>query len=130
MALFIALAAVAVERFINRRRLKLHEVLADVGWFTLIFALIEFAWLSIVEALTLNYGPLARPLWYTEWPLFKILLLDAAVGVFLVLASVWLESAGVRVELRRPRLSVGGIKPKGFRKTPQRRCDIEWHEAT
>jgi hypothetical protein len=28
MALFIAVTAVAVERFINKRRLKLHEVLS------------------------------------------------------------------------------------------------------
>jgi len=137
MALFIALAAVAVERLINKRRLKLHEVLADTGWLTLIFAAIEFAYLFVVETGTLNYHSSVRPLWYTEWPAFKDLMLDAAIGVMLILTSVWLESAGVRIELRRPRLSTGGVKmlkePSGGAK-PQKKtgdkCNIEWHEAT
>jgi hypothetical protein len=141
MAVFIALAAVAVERLINRRRLKLYEVLADVGWLTLIFAAIEFAYLFIVETLTLSYGSVVMPLWYTEWSVFKALMLDAAIGVFLILASVWLESAGIRIELRRPtlRFNVGGrrrhaavtaVTTAGRRRAEGRRCDIEWHEAT
>jgi len=128
MAVFIALVTVAVERYINRRRLKLHEVLADVGWLTLIFALIEFAYLFVVETLTLNFGALARPLWYTEWGVFKALLLEVAVGVLLILTSLWIESAGIRVELRRPRVGVTAVT-RGA-KQRRERCDIEWHEAT
>jgi hypothetical protein len=131
MALFTALAAVAVERLVSRRRLRLHEVLADVGWLALIFALIEFAYLMFVEALTLNYGVLARPLWYTEWPAFKSLLLEASIGVMLVLASVWLESAGIRIELRRPRMAPAPRgKAEQQRHFPQKKCDIEWREAS
>jgi hypothetical protein len=126
MALFVAIAAVAVERLINKRRLKLHEVLSDVGWLVLIFAAIEFAYLFLVETLTLNYGAAARPLWYTEWSVFKALLLESAVGVFLILTSVWIESAGLRVELRRPQLRLTGLAQK----KQERRCDIEWREAT
>jgi hypothetical protein len=135
MALFIALTAVVVERFINRRRLRLHEVLADVGWLTLLFAFIEFGCLYFVEAFTLNYGAAARPLWYTEWPLFKSLLLDVAVGVLLIFTSLWIELAGIRVELRRPQLRVGAAaasiitKPQNQQKNPERKCDIEWREA-
>jgi hypothetical protein len=136
MAVFVAIAAVAVERLINRRRLKLHEVLADVGWLTLIFAAIEFAYLFFVEAATLNYRSAVSPLWYTEWGTFKNLLLDAAIGVMLIFASVWLESAGI--ELRRPRLSMGGVKlmkePKAgsnkLQKRQNEKCNIEWHEAS
>jgi hypothetical protein len=142
MALFIAAAAVAVERLINRRRLRLHEVLSDVGWLTLIFALIEFAWLYVVEAATLSYGAAVRPLWYTEWPVFKSLMFDAAAGVLLILTSVWLEAAGVRVELRRPRVArvtavthgrqegagTAGTKPQS--QLGQKKCDIEWREAS
>ena len=132
IAMFIALTAAAVERFINKRRLKLHEVLADVGWLTLIFAFIEFAYLFIVEAATVSYKSAVRPLWYTEWPVFKDLFLDAAVGVFLILTSVWLESAGIRIELRRPavRRPAAAAKPVGGRtKREGKRCDIEWHEV-
>jgi len=139
MALFIATAVVTVERFINRRRLKIHEVLADLGWLSLLFAFIEFGYLYFVETLTLNYGSAARALWPTEWPVFKSLLLDASVSVLLIFTSLWLESAGVRVELRRPQMrrvtatrSVPRQPPP-----PQSRqgatvatCDIEWHEAT
>jgi len=137
MALFIALAAVAVERLINRRRLRLHEVLSDVGWLTLLFALIEFAYLMLVEAATLNFGSAVRALWYTEWPLFKALLLEAAVAVMLIFTSLWLESAGVHIELRRPSLPRRPTtalptppKPTGEPKAQGRKCDIEWHEAT
>jgi predicted outer membrane lipoprotein len=122
IAALISVAAVAVERFINRRRLRLREVLSDVGWLTLIFTAVEFAYLMFVEAFTLNYGAAARPLWYTEWPALKGLLLDAAVGVLLILTAVWLESAGL--ELRRPRLSAGRR-----RKPDADKCGIKWHEA-
>ena len=138
MAFFIALATVAVERLINRRRLKLYEVLADLGWLTLIFAAIEFAWLYFVESFTLNYGAAARLLWYTEWPVFKILFLDVSIGVFLILTSVWLESAGIRIELRRPTPRFAAVaRPKAWGGKSRRdaggsakQCDIEWHEAT
>ena len=147
MAVFIALTAVAVERYINRRRLRLHEVLADVGWLTLVFAFIEFAYLFFAEAFTLNYGTAARPLWYTEWPAFKNLLLDAAVGVFLILTSVWIEAAGIRIELRRPQLRPVGVRRSAAELAVQdvlqraaagaerrweveKKCDIEWHEAS
>jgi hypothetical protein len=134
MALFIAAVAVAVERFINRRRLKIDEVLADVGWLALIFAAIEFAYLFFVEAFTLNYGSAARPLWYTEWDVFKNLLLDAAVGVLLIFTSVWLESAGVRIALRRPsslpRRPAASLPPPPTQKAQDSKCDIEWREAT
>ena len=122
MAVFIAASAVAVERFINRRRLRIYEVARDVGWLTLMFALIEFAYLFVVEAATLSYGAAVRPLWYTEWPALKSLLLDAAVGVLLVLVSVWLESAGIELRLRRQPVAKA-VRPKG------NKCDIEWHEA-
>jgi hypothetical protein len=135
MAFLAAVAAAAVERFINKRRLKLHEVLSDLGWLTLIFALIEFAYLFVVESGTLAYGSAVRPLWYTEWAVFKDLFFNAAVGVLLILTSVWLESAGLRIELRRPaprpataaavRLKVGGGKMRRGG-----RCDIEWHESS
>jgi len=132
MAVFIALVAVAVERYINRRRLKLYEVLADVGWLTLMFAAIEFGYLMFVEAFTLNFGAAARPLWYTEWSAFKGLMLDAAIGVMLIFASLWIESAGIRIELRRPRLQSIGIRqsPRRGSPVPQKKCDIEWREAT
>jgi len=139
MAVFIAAAVVAVERFINRRRLKIHEVLADVGWLALIFAAIEFAYLFFVEAFTLNYGSAARALWYTEWPVFKSLLLDASVSVLLIFTSVWLESAGVRVELKPPQLhrvtATRGVPrqtppPQSRQEVVASACDIEWHEAT
>ncbi len=149
MALFIAVTAVAVERFIKRKRLRLHEVLADVGWLTLLFAFIEVAYLKFVEALTLNYGAVARPFWYTEWWVFKDLLLSVAIAVMLIFTSVWLESAGIRVELRRPQLAKvtavmrSAPPPKEAEVTaeteaaaaaaagaaPQKKCDIEWREA-
>jgi len=138
MAVFIAAAAVAVERLINRRRLRLHEVLSDVGWLTLLFAAIEFTYLFFVETFTLNYGTAARPLWYTEWGVFKNLLLDAAVGVFLILTSLWLESAGLRIELRRPTVKTLNILPpprkrgtsKEGQKAEGKKCGIEWREAS
>jgi len=131
MAVFIALTAVAVERYINRRRLRLHEVLADVGWLTLIFVFIEFAYLFFVETLTLSYGVATRLLWYTEWPVFKGLMLDAAVGVLLIFTSLWLENAWLRIELRRPRLQSINIRQSSRRGSPasQKKCDIEWREA-
>ena len=138
MALFVAIAAVAVERLINKSRLRLHEVLADVGWLTLLFAFIEFGYLKFVEALTLSYGSAARVLWYTEWWVFKDLLLNTAIAVMLVFASVWLESAGVRIELRRlspPRRPATRLPPtpkssSDTSKPQDKKCDIEWHEAT
>ena len=139
MALFIAATAVAMERYINRRRMKLHEVLADLGWLSLLFAFIEFGYLYFVETLTLNYGSAARTLWPTEWPVFKSLLLDVAVSVLLIFTSVWLESAGVRVELRRPQLhrvtATRGVPrqpppPQSRQGVAVAACDIEWHEAT
>jgi hypothetical protein len=137
MALFIAITAVAVERFINRRRLRLHEVLADVGWLTLLFAFIEFGYLYFVEALTVSHKDLARPLWHTEWPVFKDFLLNTAAAVLLILTSVWIESAGIRIELRRLRMGAaaayGIIKQppqQSWQKKPERKCDIEWHEAS
>ncbi len=139
MALFIAITAVAVERFINKRRLKVHEVLADVGWLTLIFALIEFAWLYIVEAGTLAYGSAMRLFWYIEWAVFKHLMFEAAVGVFLILVAVWLESAGLRIELRRPSVkmlsALGSRRPDAPRRQlaaskTDKKCNIEWHEAS
>ena len=131
IAVFIALAAAAVERFINRRRLKLHEVLSDVGWLTLIFAAIEFAYLFFVEAFTLNYGTAARPLWHTEWSVFKDVMLDAAIGVMLTFTSVWIESAGLRVELRRPKPATRLPKTSvSRREAGEKKCNIEWHEAS
>jgi hypothetical protein len=140
MAVFIALTAVAVERYINRRRLRLHEVLADVGWLTLIFVAIEFGYLAFVEAFTLNYGTAARLLWYTVWPAFKSLMLDAAIAVFLIFTSLWMESAGSHIELRRPHqlrrvTAVAAIKPPQEAPdvtavTQRERCDIEWREAS
>lgn len=129
IAVFIATAAVAVERFVNRRRLKVHEVVADVGWLTLVFAGIEFAYLFVVEAATLNYGSVARPLWYTEWGVFKDLLLEASVGVLLILTSVFLESTGI--ELKRPEAK----ETQKEKKVPSKlqksdKCNIEWHETT
>jgi len=133
LALLVSITAVAVERYINRRRLRVYEVLRDVGWFTLGFALIEFSYLFVVEALTYGYGSVARPFWYTEVWVFKNLLLDAAIGVLLVLTSVWLEQLGItklRIPLRRapPRLPLLTL-PKP-RKTPVQtsasKCDVEW----
>jgi len=128
LALFISATVVAVERFINRRRLKSHEILRDVGWLTLIFALIEFAYLFIVESGTLAYGSAMRPLWYTEWGVFKSLFFEAAVAVFLILTSVWIEQAGItelRIGLRRPVLRLPATRPKA---TPPAasKCDVEW----
>ena len=126
LALFISATVVAVERFVNKRRLKLHEILRDVGWLTLIFALIEFAYLFIVESGTLAYGSAMRPLWYTEWHVFKSLFFEVAVAVFLILASVWLEQAGIaelRVGwLRRPVLH----RPRATSPISAAECDVEW----
>jgi len=133
MAVFVALTAVAVERYINRRRLKLHEVLADVGWLALIFAFIEFAYLFFVETFTLNFGTAARLLWYTVWPAFKSIMLDAAIAVFLIFTSLWIESAGAHVELRRPQVRlVARRRPEtgAKRRETKEKCDIEWHEAS
>jgi len=131
MAVFVALTAVAVERYINRRRLKLYEVLADVGWLTLIFAFIEFAYLFFVETFTLSYGTAARLLWYTVWPAFKSLMLDAAIAVLLIFMSLWIESAGSHIELRRPLVAARRRPAAGAKRREAReKCDIEWHEAT
>jgi len=129
LALFISATVVAVERFINRRRLKPHEILRDVGWLTLIFALIEFAWLYVVETGTLAYGSVMRPFWYIEWGVFKALLFEAAVGVLLILVSVWLEQAGVTelrmpLKLSTPRLLLPPAKPRETSATAK--CDVEW----
>jgi hypothetical protein len=130
LALFISAAVVAVERFINKRRLKLHEVLSDVGWLTLIIALIEFAYLFFVETATLNFGSAVRPLWYTEWRVFKALLLEAAVGVMLILTSLWLESAGLHIELKKPtpRLSAPTVRVEAQpdASVQATKCDVEW----
>jgi len=138
MALFVALTAVAVERYINRRRLRLHEVLADVGWLTLIFAFIEFAYLFFVEAFTLNYGTAARLLWYTVWPAFKALMLDAAIAVLLIFMSLWIEAAGSHIELRLRRIAVAAAVKPPPKQAPdaatvtaeEKKCDIEWREAS
>jgi hypothetical protein len=125
LALFISAAVVAVERFINRRGLKMHEILRDVGWLTLVFALIEFAYLMFVETATLNFGSGVRALWYTEWPLFKTLLLEVAVGVMLVLTSVWLEQAGI-TELPLRRTAAQRPQPQGGPPVASKKCDVEW----
>ena len=126
LALFISATVVAVERFINRRRLKSHEIMRDVGWLTLIFALIEFAYLFVVESGTLLYGSAMRPLWYTEWYVFRSLFFEAAVAAFLILTSVWLEQACItelRVGwLRRPVLH----RPKATSPISATKCDVEW----
>jgi hypothetical protein len=128
LALFISVAVVAVERFINRRRLKPYEILRDVGWLTLVFAFIEFAYLFVVESGTLAYGSAMKPLWYTEWSVFKDVMVDAAVGVFLILTSVWIEQAGIFTSLprlRRPVLSLPVVaKPRAA--PVANKCDVEW----
>jgi hypothetical protein len=133
LALFISVAVVAVERFINKRRVKLHEILRDVGWLTLVFAFIEFAYLFVVESGTLAFGTAMRPFWYTEWPAFKDLLFEAAVAVFLILSSVWLEQAGItelRISLRQhiPHLLSPTVKPKATAapSVSASKCDVEW----
>jgi len=132
LALFISATAVAVERFISRRRLKIHEVLRDVGWLTLVFALIEFAYLFIVESGTLAYGSAMRPLWYTESYVFKSLFFEVSVGVLLILVSVWLEQAGI-TELRMPlklpttHLLLPPAKPRETSPaSATAKCDVEW----
>ena len=128
LALFVSAAAVAVERFINRRRIKVYEILRDVGWLTLLFALIEFAYLFIVESGTLLFGSAMRPLWYTEWHVFKSLLFEAAVAAFLILSSIWIEHAGIaelRIALRRPAALRLAAKPKTAT-APSSKCDVEW----
>jgi len=128
LALFVSVATVAVERFINRRRLKIYEIMRDVGWLTLVFALIEFAYLFIVESGTVAYGSAMRPFWYTEWAVFKDLFFDAAVAVLLILTSVWLESAGI-AELLRPLPRFRLTPPPAAKpKAPQAadKCDVEW----
>lgn len=115
-----------MERFINRRSLKIHEILRDVGWLTLVFALIEFAYLMFVETATLNFGSAVSPLWRTEWPLFKTLFLEVAVGVMLVLTSVWLEQAGITEmpQRRRPLLRAQSKSLNDTSAAPK--CDVEW----
>jgi hypothetical protein len=128
IALLISATVVAVERFINKRRLKVHEILRDTGWLTLIFALIEFAYLFIVESGTLAYGNAMRGLWYTEWGMFKDLLFEAAIAVFLILASVWVEQSGVgelRIRLPALRLSARAVV-KQPAATAVSKCDVEW----
>ena len=92
----------------------------------MIFALIEFAYLFIVESGTLLYGSAMRPLWYTEWYVFRSLFFEAAVAVFLILTSVWLEQAGItelRVgRLRRPVLRL----PAKVAPPATSKCDVEW----
>ena len=127
LALFISATVVAMERFVNKRRLKSHEILRDVGWLTLVFALIEFAYLFVVESGTLLYGSAMRPLWYTESYVFKSLFFEAAVAVFLILTSVWLEQAGITSlpRLRRPVLRLPAAKPK-VAPPAASKCDVEW----
>jgi hypothetical protein len=131
LALFVSVTAVAVERFINRRRLRIYEVLRDVGWLTLVFALIEFAYLFVVEGGTLAYGAAMRGLWYTEWGVFKDLLFEAAVAVLLILTSVWLEQAGIaELRMRRPlprfRLTLSPPVAKPKAPLAADKCDVEW----
>jgi hypothetical protein len=131
LALFVSTTAVAVERFINRRRLKPHEVMRDVGWLALIFAAIEFAYLFIVESGTLLYGSAMRPLWYTEWGVFKSLFFEAAVAVFLILTSVWIEQTGIfaslpRISLRRPAPRLAPPTPPKPQEASPAACDVEW----
>jgi hypothetical protein len=129
LALFVSATVVAVERFINRRRLKVYEILRDVGWLTLIFAAIEFAYLFIVESGTLLYGSAMRPLWYTEWGVFKDLLFEVATAVFLILASVWLEQAGItELRIRRPlpHLRLTPAKAATAPSPAPNKCDVEW----
>jgi hypothetical protein len=133
LALFASITAVAVERFINRRRFAVHEVLRDVGWLTLIFAFIEFSSIYIVEAATLNYGSAVWLLWHIEWPLFKGILLETATAVFLILSSVWIEQAGI-AELRvgQLRRSAAVCPPAPAAKdvatasAVETKCDVEW----
>ncbi len=136
LALFVSATVVAIERFINKRRLKIHEILRDVGWLTLVFALIEFTYLFVVETATLNFGSSVHALWYTEWPVFKSLLLEAAVGVFLVLTSVWIEQVGI-TELRMPLKwaapTVAALvatrpaaRPREESPATATKCDVEW----
>jgi hypothetical protein len=127
LALFISIVVVAVERFINRRRLKVYEIVRDVGWLTLLFALIEFAYLFIVESGTLAYGSAMRSLWHTEVAVFKSLLFEAGVAVFLILASVWLEQAGI-AELRLRWSRPAKLRPTAESKAapPVSKCDVEW----
>jgi hypothetical protein len=128
LALFVSITAVAVERFINRRRLRMHEILRDVGWLTLLFAFIEFAYLLVVEGGTLAFGSAMRPLWHTEWPVFKSLLFEAAAAVFLILTSIWIEQAGIaelRVKLRRP-AAPRRPAPTASETTSAGKCDVEW----
>jgi hypothetical protein len=64
-------------------------------------------------------------------------MLDAAIAVFLIFASLWLEAAGVRAELRRPRLRrVAAVKPPAKQAqsvtavtAEEKKCDIKWHEV-
>jgi hypothetical protein len=128
LALFVSITAVAVERFINKRRLKPHEVLRDVGWLTLVFALIEFAYLFIVESGTLLYGSAVATLWYTEAGVFKSLLFESGVAVFLILTSVWIEQTGITsLPLRRPTaLHLPVAKPKATSPASVAKCDVEW----
>ena len=130
LALFVSIAAVAVERFINRRRLKIYEVLRDVGWLTLVFVATEFAYLFIVESGTLVYGSAMRGLWYTEWAVFKDVLFEAGVAVFLILTSIWLEQAGIaELRMRRPLPRFRLTPPPAAKpKAPQAadKCDVEW----
>jgi hypothetical protein len=75
-------------------------------------------------------------------------MLDAAIAVFLIFTSLWIESAGAHIELRRPKARftagrssaavtavTGGVTtpPKPPQEAPdvtKRRCDIEWREAS
>jgi hypothetical protein len=129
IALAISATVVAVERFINRKRLKVYEIMRDIGWLTLIFAAIEFAYLFIVEAGTLNYHSAVSALWPTEWGVFKDLLLEAATAVFLILASVWLEQSNIAdLQIRSPRIHIYLPAPKQKAAPPPAhdKCDVEW----
>jgi len=120
LGFFLALSVVAVERYLTRKRLALHEILRDAGWLTLLFAGIEFAYLFFAEAATLNYAGAVAPLWHTEWGVFRDVFVEAALGAMLVLLSVFVEHAVGDVKISRERF---------FRAPARRRtavCDVEW----
>jgi hypothetical protein len=122
LGFFISLTVVAVERFLTRKRLALHEILRDVGWLTILFAAIEFAYLFFVEAATLNYHSAAAPLWGTEWSVFRDVFAEAALGVMTVLLSVFVEHSVGEVKLTKERF----FRAPARRRHTSVRCDVEW----
>ena len=88
-----------------------------------------------MESATLAYGSAVRPLWYTETPVFRNLFVEAGTAVLLILASVWIESAGIALPpwLRRPTvLQLPAAKTKTTSAPPApasaaaAKCDVEW----